>query len=450
MDGLSKLISVNSIALEGMWMRAEHWLLTRVFTSTTVEQVAVVLVALGLAWIIAKPLERRARTRVAQRSGWMEQSLKMLAYAAIQISFPLVAVLLLWAWVIVLRSIGSSQPLVGTVASLLTAWVVIRLVARVIRNETLSRFVALTAWSIAALNILDLLDPALSLLDRAAITLGQLRLSVLGLLKAVFALSVMLWVATITSRVIEQRLRVVGYFTPSAQVLVGKLVKTGFVGLAVLVALNTVGIDLTTLAVLTGAIGVGIGFGLQKVVSNLISGMLLLMDRSIKPGDVIEIGETFGWVSKLGARYAAVTTRDGIDWLIPNEDLITNRVTNWSYSNDLIRLKLPFGVSYDSDVRQAMTLAVEAARSQPRVLADPSPVCRFVNFGESALEMELRLWIRDPHNGIVNVRSDVLLAMWDRFRAAGVVVPFPQRDVHIRRDPEDAALRPEQEQRAAE
>ena len=220
--------------------------------------------------------------------------------------------------------------------------------------------------------------------------------------------------------------------TPSFQVLTGKLIRISLITVAFLIALSSVGIDLTAFAVFTGAVGVGVGFGLQKLVSNLISGVILLLDRSIKPGDVIEVGETFGWVSALNARYASVTTRDGKEWLIPNEDLITQRVTNLSFSSEQLRLLLPFGISYDSDVRAAIALAVEAATEVPRVLSNPAPVCRLMGFGDSSVDMELRIWINDPVNGVVNVRSEILLGMWDKFHENGINIPFPQRDLHIR------------------
>jgi small-conductance mechanosensitive channel len=242
---------------------------------------------------------------------------------------------------------------------------------------------------------------------------------------------VLLWAAMAGSRILEHRMQSVRGLTPSFRVLTGKLIRIALITVAFLIALSSVGIDLTAFAVFTGAVGVGVGFGLQKLVSNLISGVILLLDRSIKPGDVIEVGETFGWVSSLNARYASVTTRDGKEWLIPNEDLITQRVTNLSFSSEQLRLLLPFGVSYDSDVRAAIALAVEAAKEVPRVLAHPAPVCRLMGFGDSSVDLELRIWINDPVNGVVNVRSEILLNMWDKFHANDIRIPFPQRDLHI-------------------
>ncbi|MFP6855071.1 MAG: mechanosensitive ion channel domain-containing protein, partial [Opitutales bacterium] len=218
------------------------------------------------------------------------------------------------------------------------------------------------------------------------------------------------------------------------QVLLAKLARIGLLFFSILVALNTVGLDLSSFALLGGAIGVGIGFGLQKVVSNLVSGLILLLDRSIKPGDVIEIDETYGWINSLRARYASVITRDGKEHLIPNEDLITNKVINWSFSHKNVRVRIPFGISYDSDPREAIDLCLDAARAEPRVLNDPDPRCLVRGFGDNSLDLELRFWIADPANGVGNIRSAVLLSVWDRFKQANVTIPFPQRDIHVKSD----------------
>jgi small-conductance mechanosensitive channel len=181
-----------------------------------------------------------------------------------------------------------------------------------------------------------------------------------------------------------------------------------------------------------GALGVGVGFGLQKVTSNFVSGVILLLDRSVRPGDVISVGQTYGWVGSLGARYVSVVTRDGTEYLIPNEDVITHQVVNWSHSSDQVRLRLQVAVSYDADVRQARALCLEAAAETPRVLAQPAPVCVLLGFAASAIELELRIWISDPRNGVGNVKSDVLLLIWDKFRANGIQFPYPQRDLHLK------------------
>ena len=189
--------------------------------------------------------------------------------------------------------------------------------------------------------------------------------------------------------------------------------------------LSSVGIDLSVLAVFTGAVGVGIGFGLQKIVSNLVSGIILLADKSIKPGDIISVGDQFGFVGNMGARYTSVDTRDGREYLIPNEDFVTQRVVNWSYSNDLVRLDVKFSTIYNDNPRKAQGAAVEAALSVPRVLKTPAPICHLTAFGASAIEYNLWFWIKDPGDGIMNLRSAVLLALWDTLEREGVSMPKP-------------------------
>jgi small-conductance mechanosensitive channel len=177
---------------------------------------------------------------------------------------------------------------------------------------------------------------------------------------------------------------------------------------------------------------VALGFGLQKIVSNLISGVILLLDKSIKPGDIISVSGTYGWVTALGGRYVSVVTRDGVEHLIPNETLISSSVENWTHTQRRTRLKLDVGVHHESDVRSVIALCEEAARAVERVLPDPAPKCLFIEFGESSLKLQLRFWIGDAQNGVQNVKSEVLLEIWDRFKQHGVRVPYPQRDLHIR------------------
>jgi small-conductance mechanosensitive channel len=180
----------------------------------------------------------------------------------------------------------------------------------------------------------------------------------------------------------------------------------------------------------SGALGLGIGFGLQKVFANLVSGFIILADKSIKPGDVIQVGDTYGWIKFLGSRYVSVVTRDGTEHLIPNENLVTGQVINWSYSNNLVRLRVPIGISYESDLQKAMQLMLEASATTKRVLQEPKPSCLLVGFGDSAVNFELRVWIGDPENGLGTIKSDLLLGVWQRFREQGIVFPYPQRVLH--------------------
>jgi small-conductance mechanosensitive channel len=242
-------------------------------------------------------------------------------------------------------------------------------------------------------------------------------------------LGALLWAAISVGNFVDTRLQQTEELTPSLRVLLGKVVKIVLIVTATLVGLSGLGLDLTLFTVFSGAIGVGLGFGLQKVVSNFISGIIILMDRSIKPGDTISLGETFGWIRELRARFVSVVTRDGREYLIPNEDFITHEVINWSFSDELVRLDVNFGVSYDADPHEVSALAVTAAAGCRRVHAGKKPVCWLTGFGDSSLDFVLRFWITDPREGLTNIRGVVLLALWDTFKEHGVHIPYPHREV---------------------
>ena len=205
--------------------------------------------------------------------------------------------------------------------------------------------------------------------------------------------------------------------------------------LAFLLALNAVGINLSSLAIFGGALGVGLGFGLQRIASNFISGFILVMDRSIKPGDIITVGTKFGWVQELNARYIVVRNRDGVDTLIPNENLITSEVINWSYKDPNVRVTVTVQISYEDDPEQAMELILGCAKASPRVIDDPEPTVRLTQFADNGIELQLRFWIEDPVNGFAGVKSDVHVAIWRAFKQAGITIPYPQRDLHIKSMP---------------
>lgn len=254
---------------------------------------------------------------------WYDRFIRPASQVLAPLALPVIWLTLQWFSVVAAENAGWANHLIRIVVSLLTAWIIIRLGSTLIRNAAWSRAIAVAAWSIAALNITGLLDPTAAVLDTMALNFGEVRVSILGVIKAIIALSVLLWLAGYFSRLLERRLSAMPGVTPAAGVLFGKLFRVVLFTLAIVVAMDSVGIDLTAFAVFSGAIGLGIGFGLQKVFSNLISGVILLWDRSVKPGDVIAIGETYGWINALSARYVPVITRDGIEHLIPNEELIS-------------------------------------------------------------------------------------------------------------------------------
>jgi small-conductance mechanosensitive channel len=287
-------------------------------------------------------------------------------------------------------------------------------------------------WAVVALYLLGWLGPARDLLDGLALSFGETRFSLLDLLTIVVVVALLLLAAGLLSRLLERRVMAAGEVSIGVRVGVAKVLRFTLVLLALLVGLNIVGVNLTSLAVFSGALGVGIGFGLQRIASNFISGFILIMDRSIRPGDVITVGDSFGWVKELNARYVVVRSRDGVETLIPNENLITSEVINWSYSDKAVRLKVPVQVSYDDDPIRAMDLLVEVGRGHPRVEDAPAPVARLMGFGDSGIELELRVWIDDPQEGVNNIRSELNVEIWKAFKREGITIPYPQRDLHLR------------------
>jgi small-conductance mechanosensitive channel len=404
------------------------WFRDQVLVLPNLLQLVAVALALAGAAFIA-PRLGRFLARVAATGRW-----RRVVEASQQLLLPLVWLFFVGvAWQAAVMQ-GAPARILEIAASLLMAWLVINVASMLISNPIWARAVAISAWTIAALNILRLLDPTVALLDSFAIQFGAVRISLLTVTKSVFALAVLLWLATAVSEMLESRLRHSPNLTPSVQVLFGKLLKFSLITIAVLAAISTTGMDLTALAVFGGALGVGIGLGLQRVVANLFSGLILLLDKSIKPGDVVAVAGTYGWVNTLGGRYVSVVTRDGIEHLIPNEEFITTRVENWTHSDSRIRIKIPIGVHYNSDVERALEICVRCAAEVPRVLEEPAPVCQLRAFGDNSVDLELRLWIGDPMNGVNNVRSDTLRLIWKAFHEEGIEIPYPQRDLHFRSD----------------
>ncbi len=382
---------------------------------------------LGRVWLGPK-LHEWMRTR----EGWPRWRMRY----AVTLHRRLRAVLfvaLIWIAVAVVQQVDprGGSAVMRIVANLSTGWMLVAFASRMIANPLLRGLVRYGAWTWITLRILDLTAETARVLDSLAIDVGDLRISVLLVLKAALVLGVAFFLARLLARTSANRIESNAEISPSMQVLAVKLTQLLFYGIAVFVGLRAVGVDLTGLAVLSGAIGVGLGFGLQKVVSNLVSGLIILLDKSIKPGDVISLGETFGWISTLGARYASVVTRDGKEYLIPNEDLITTQVVNWTHSDNSVRIDLTFGTSYGDDPHLVRRVAIDAAEGCGRVLVKPMPVCHITGFGDSSVDYILRFWIDDATAGLTNIRGDVFLALWDAFKANGISIPFPQRELRV-------------------
>ncbi|WP_025311488.1 mechanosensitive ion channel family protein [Roseicyclus elongatus] len=395
-------------------------------------QVAIALGLIALAWVLTRAFGPRIRAWMASREGWPTWRMRILVIVHRRL-FLIFFVLLLWSVVLIMREVTwpSRSYLLSVFAELATAWLFVAVVARLIRSPVLRSLARYGAWIYVTIAILNLREEVGALLDSVGFSLGGIRLSLLGLLQAVLFVALLVMAARFLTRTSTARIEKNEDLSPSMRVLVVKAIQVLLYGAAIYIGLRASGVDLTGLAVLSGAIGVGLGFGLQKVVSNLVSGVIILLDKSIKPGDVISLGDTFGWIQTLGARYASVVTRDGKEYLIPNEDLITNQVVNWSHTNEFVRLDIHFGTSYGDDPHLVRRIAIEAAMAVDRVLTDRKPVCHIIGFGDSSVDYILRFWIRDPTGGLTNIRGNVFLALWDAFQENGISIPFPQREVRM-------------------
>ncbi len=282
-------------------------------------------------------------------------------------------------------------------------------------------------------------------MDAMAIEVGSMNVSVWdGLVFLAVIICVFLF-AAFGSKLAHAGLARVTRLDQTRRLLAEKILTIVVWGMAIFIGIDLLGIDLTALAVFSGAFGLAIGFGLQKTFGNLIAGIILLMDKSIKPGDVIAIADqagvsTFGQIRKIGIRAVSITTRDQKEYLIPNENLMINQVENWSYSSRNVRMQVPVGVSYHADIDRAEELMLEAALSCDRVLKSPPPTVWLDQYGESSVDFIIHVWITDPEAGIGNVKSEVLKKLWHLFQEHDIEIPFPQRDINLRANPEFEAL----------
>lgn len=413
---------------EGLMEKAES-----LFQFDTLLQLAVIFALSSVAYTLAMMWQKKFRklTEKEEKPIFSDTG-KVWLTRFNQVLFPGILAIFLLISTQTANWLSLSSNLLSITMHLAVAGSVIVFLSNMIQSKVVAKWVASVVWGIAILHIMGWWVTANELLDSIRFGMGDNKISLLNVIKGVFYFALFLWTANILSRASEKRLKKFEELTPSLRVLLSKLLRITLIVTAFLLGLNAIGVDLTSFAIFGGAIGVGLGFGLQKVVSNFISGIILLLDRSIKPGDVIAVDTSFGWVNTLGARYVSIIQRDGKEHLIPNELLITQKVENWSFSNNDVRIPILIGVSYDSDIRHALELCLEAAVEEPRIKQFPKPVVRVIGFGDNSVNLEIRGWINDPVNGVGNIRSDILLRVWDKFKENGIGIPYPQRDLHIK------------------
>src|ERR1700730_14866581 len=395
-------------------------------------QLGLILAGAGIS--LAAGAAIRARIDMTSLGmGWpapLRLFMRVLVHSA---TIAIFAVLMRLACVIMSASNWPRRSYILDVAAKLAfAWLVISLLPSLIRNAFIVRLVSFSAWLVAALSILGQLDPVIEALDSVSVVLGGLRLTPLLLVKLGALLIAALWVTNIASNFAESRITRSSDLTPSIQVLLVKMIRFGLMIFAIAVAMSAVGIDLSALAIFSGAAGVGIGFGLQKIVANFISGIILLADKSVKPGDLVTIGDSTGRINEMKTRYISVAAGDGREILIPNEDLVTQKVVNWTYTDKNTLVKVNFGTNYDADPRLVCKLAIDVGAAAPLAIKGKPPNCILTEFAEAGMKFSLTFWIADP-DGMDNVKSEVMLALWEVFKREGIRMPYPVREIRIRR-----------------
>jgi len=436
------LFSLNDIRaqLEAIWL----WIDANIINVYVLIELGFVLAVFVAAGFFAPWLRKRIDEHLTPKApvGFLRRAVHALAVIAGPIAAWIILNLVSFGFSVA----GQSHAWIAAAISLTLAWIFIRLVTLVIRSKFWSQIAFFTVWPLAALDVFGVLNDLIAYLDAAAIPLGldangiPRDLSAFDVVRAVMAFAILFWLANVVSGFLAKRIDEIEDLSPSLRALIVKILNILFPVLAFFFALQYIGVNIAALAVFSGALGLGVGLGLQSSVSNLIAGFTLIADKSIKPGDVVTVGDTFGWVTTMGARSVAVRTRDGTEHLVPNDDFIQNGVINWSHADKVVRLHAPFGVSYATkDLRKVRELCYDAVEGIDRVANNPPPQCNLMECGDSAIEFDLRFWITDPENGIANIRSDVYFAIHDAFIENGIEIPYPQRDLHLRSISPDVA-----------
>jgi len=400
-------------------------LLTDFEQTSLLWQLGVIAASMGLAWWANRAIARRLDPGTV-------------AGGVARLVFPLTALAVVLLGTVLLQH-SFRVNLLNLAVPLLLSLALIRISGYILRyvfapNGWLQTSERLVTWVVLvglALHITGFLPEILHLLDELGFNLGRQRISLLLVIQGLLSIAVTLLLALWLGSLLEARIMRAEGLDANMRVLATKFVRAGLLVVGVLIALPAVGIDVTVLSVFGGALGVGLGFGLQKIASNYVSGFIILLDKSIHLGDIITADNRYGEVTSLTARYTVLKGLDGTEAIIPNETLITSSVLNHSYSDRKIRVKIPLQVSYASPLETAMRIMLEAGREHPRVIADPPPQVQLKEFGDNGIGLELVVWIADPEEGMSTLRSDINLRIWHEFQQQGIEIPYPQRDIRI-------------------
>jgi small-conductance mechanosensitive channel len=413
-------------------------------TPEVLAEVLALLMAGLLATALAQYIKRWLKPLAARLTGdrWQFR----LVVAGMVLAPSLIAVLLVLMLRVGFASFALPVSVIDRALDLVTVFVLVRFAVHVLSvslgpNSWIRSWemrITVAIWAIISFQLLGWFDAVERTLDGIDLIPGKTTFSLWALLKGIVVIAGFLIVTSLIARTIERRVMKVEGLAISTRIGISKFSTFALVGLGILLGINASGVDLTVLGLFTGAIGLGLGFGLQAIASNFVSGFVLLMDKSIKPGDVISFtgttgtsSENFGWVQELRGRYIVIRDRDGVETLVPNQHFVTNQVVNWSYSDQRVRIRLPVMISFQDDPEVALQVLVDAAANHPRILKDPGPVSRLMSFENYGMRVEVRFWIRDPMNGVNNVRSDVNREIWRLFKKHGITIPVQQHEVRV-------------------
>jgi Small-conductance mechanosensitive channel len=395
-------------------------------------QLAVLIAGFGLAWLLANAAKSRVPGQI-EPGRW-----KVAAGSFKRLVFPLLALGFVWLGKAVLE-IFYSVALLKVALPLIASFAAIRIAVYLVRHlippspllKASERVIAYSMWALVALYITGLLPEARAALSNIAFHIGRQKITLLMVLTGLLIVIITLAITVTISRVVQERIMRADTLNLSFRLVITKLIHALALFVAILVALPLVGIDVTVLSVFGGALGVGLGLGLQKVASNYVSGFIILLERSVRVGDLVTIDNRQGTVSSINARFTVIKALDGTEALLPNESLITNTVINHTYTDPVTSLKLPVTVAYNTDLDRATMVLLDSARTQTRVLTDPVPKVLVRSLGDNGIELELVVWIRDADQGQADLRSEIYRAAWKLFLESGIEVPFPQREVRI-------------------
>jgi small-conductance mechanosensitive channel len=420
-------------------------LLSQLGTPPGWAQLAIVAAGFLFAWLIARMVREKIPDHLEPGA------FKIGAGSVQRVVLPLLALVFIWLGKVAFAK-WHPAPILSVAVLLVASFAMIRLSLYLLRHlfpvspllKASERAIAYTIWGVAALYLTGLLPEINAALDEVSFAAGNKKITMLLVIQALLSLFLTLLVALALSVVIENRVMKAQSLDTSMRVFAGKLIRALAVVIAILIALPLMGIDITVLSVFGGALGVGLGLGLQKIASNYVSGFVILLDRSIRPGDLVTISERHGVVSDIRARYTVVRGLDGTEAIIPNDNIIGNMVLNHSYTDRTVAIKTSVSISYQSDAERAMALLRDIAIAQSRVLPSPEPTVWIKNLGDNGIELELTTWIRDAEHGQGSLRSDIFVAVLRAFAQEGIAIPYPQREIRLLTDgtpPNDALQR---------